>query len=132
MASDAWVVQTSTGSRAGPGSTDGPAIPNQNAFQTNHSVDGFIFQNPVVSGFESASEEESADDDTLSESSDEPEQAVVAANNYEVASYFMEPHLSQVHSLATELKEGEKFNQKIPPMFDGSGAYFSYERHVHE
>ena len=52
MASDAWVVQTSTGSRAGPGSTDGPAIPTQNAFQTNHPIDGFIFQNPVVTGFE--------------------------------------------------------------------------------
>ena len=105
MASDAWVVQSSTGSRAGPGSSDGPAIPTQNAFQTNHPIDGFIFQNPVVTGFEDASEEESADDDTTSESSDEPEQAVVSANNYEVASYFMEPHLSQVHTFGTELKE---------------------------
>ena len=33
---DAWVVQASTGSRAGLESTDGPAIPNPSAFLTGH------------------------------------------------------------------------------------------------
>ena len=35
---DAWVVQASTGSRAGPESTDGPAMPVPSAFLTEHPL----------------------------------------------------------------------------------------------
>ena len=127
---DAWVVQASTGSRAGLESTDGPAIPNPSAFLTSHPQSVVTDFEPMTL-IESEHENESSND-----SFSEDDQSVVTdyrhQSNREVASYFMDPHLSQVHTLATELRDGEKFNQKIPPSFDGGGAYFSYERNVYE
>ena len=34
--------------------------------------------------------------------------------------------------MATELRPGEKFNQKIPPSYDGEISFFAYERLVIE
>ena len=88
---DAWVVQSSTGSRAGPESTDGPAIPNPSALLAGHPMNSPYDPNTVVTVIDSMDEEDSS-----SESSFEDFDTVVTVNNKhrDVASYFMQPHLS--------------------------------------
>ena len=53
-------------------------------------------------------------------------------SSFNAAAYFGDPELTQGHSLAAELRPGEKFNQKIPPTYDGQMSYFAYEKLVVE
>ena len=48
MATDAWVVQSSTGSRAGLESTDGPAIPSPSALLAGHPMNSPFDSQTVV------------------------------------------------------------------------------------
>ena len=93
--------------------------------ELNHPNSSFLGNNgdlllPDPAGFLSDDEEEIED-------MFEP-----PANGLEGALVTIDEELTQGHSFAAELRPGEKFNQKIPPVFDGNQSFFSYSKMVHE
>ena len=66
------------------------------------------------------------------EGEDDMQDVDSSVNTFNAAAYFGDKELVQGHSMAAELRQGEKFNQKIPPTYDGQMSYFAYEKLVIE
>ena len=45
-------------------------------------------------------------------------------STFNAPAWFDDKELVQGHSMAAELRHGEKFNQKIPPTYDGQMSFF--------
>ena len=69
-----------------------------------------------------ASEYESAEDDD----------SAFASSTFDAAAWFGDSELVQGHTYGSDLRPGERFNQKIPPSYDGEISFFAYERLVIE
>ena len=70
------------------------------------------------------------DHSRLFDSSDEGQQFDTIAED--AATYFQDSELVVGHTWATDLRPGEKFNQKIPPTCDGEMSFSADEKLVCE
>ena len=84
---------------------------------TDFSVQGLgIMDDNYASEYESAEDEDSA----------------FASSTFDAAAWFGDNELVQGHTYGSDLRPGERFNQKIPPSYDGEISFFAYERLVIE
>ena len=73
------------------------------------------------------------DDNYASEyESAEDEDSAFASSKFDAAAWFGDSELVQGHTYGSDLRPGERFNQKIPPSYDGEISFFAYERLVIE
>ena len=54
----------------------------------------------------------------------EDEDSAFASSTIDAAAWFGDNELVQGHTFGSELRPGEKFNQKIPPSYDGEISFF--------
>ena len=85
-------------------------------------TDFSVLANEIVDEYHQGSESESEED----------EDSTLGSSTIDAAAWFGDKELIQGHTMAAELRPEERFNQKIPPVYDGAMSYFAYEKLVCE